>query len=90
MHKYQDTGRPTSLFDSGFAGSDNSESRSIKERLCDLKLIRIENGKWLLTALGNLYVDIALTKPHRPYYFLCLAICASVLSLLLYKVLVAP
>jgi len=90
MHKYQDAGRPASFLDNGFAAADNSELRSIKERLCDLKLIRIENGKWLLTALGNLYVDIALTKRHRPYYFLCLAICASMLSLLLYKVLLEP
>ncbi len=90
LSKFQNVGRPTELLRRRFAGSDCDQLTSIQEKLLDLKLISIENGKWLLTALGRVYVDAASTTRYRPYYFLCLIICASVLSLLVYRVLLAP
>ena len=53
----------------------------------ELKLIRMDGRKMVLTGLGELYADIASNERSKRYLLLCLAVCILLFSALAYRLL---
>src|SRR3972149_4381386 len=70
-----------------FAISDREELSLVRKRLLELKLIRIDGQKMVLTRLGELYADIASNERSKKYLFLCLGVCILLFSALAYRLL---
>ena len=70
-----------------FAISEEEELSLIRKRLLELKLIRMDGRKMVLTGLGELYADIASNERSKRYLLLCLAVCILLFSALAYRLL---
>jgi hypothetical protein len=70
-----------------FAISEGEELSLIRKRLLELKLIRMDGRKMVLTGLGELYADIASNERSMRYLPLCLAVCILLFSALAYRLL---